>query len=94
MSDDPVEHAIHSMPPFMQRRMAKLSLAGARFVLDPQGICAWKVEDRNGKVLDRYTHLAAAINDTWRHWMMALPSRDANTESFYDGMAREGVSYD
>ncbi len=28
-SSDPIENAVNAMPPFMQRRMAKLSLAGA-----------------------------------------------------------------
>jgi hypothetical protein len=83
MSDDPVEHAVNAMPPYMQRRMAKLSLAGARFVLDPQdgSIFAWKVLSPSGAVLERATHLAEAINKTWREWMLALSPRDANTEA-------------
>lgn len=61
---DPVEHAVASLPPFMQRRMAKLALRGVRFIQEAHGICAWKVELPNG-AMDRFTHLAQAVNDTW-----------------------------
>lgn len=90
MSADPVEHAVNSLPPYMQRRMAKLSLAGARFIQNADGIYAWKVEDRNGHVGGRYMHLAQAIDDLWITWLQHKPRTEADTECFYDGMAREG----
>jgi len=64
VNDDPIEHAVNSLPPFMQRRMAELALRGVRFVLEVHGICAWKVELPNG-AMERFTHLAQAVNDTW-----------------------------
>lgn len=91
MAPDPIEHAVNSLPPFMQRRMAKLSLAGARFVQEAHGICAWKVEDRNGAVGGRYTHLAEAVNETWREWLMALGSRDADMEMYQENLTIAGL---
>jgi hypothetical protein len=80
---DPIEEAVNALPPFMQRRMAKLSLAGARFTMEAHAIYAWKVYGPQGQ-LYRYTHLAQAINEVWREWLMGMDAREATTEAAYD----------
>jgi hypothetical protein len=83
---DPIEHAVNSLPPFMQRRMAKLSLAGARFVLESNGIYAWKVMIGD-QLADRYMYLQSAINETWREWLMSKSNKDADTECWEENYA-------
>ena len=83
---DCVEEAINAMPPYMQRRMAKLSLAGARFMLEAYGIYSWKVLDAHGAMMGRYTHLARAINDTWMEFLWSRSAKDADMEAALEAL--------
>lgn len=65
----------------MQRRMAKLSLAGVRFVMEVDGPYAWKVVVGD-RVPWRFLYLERAINDTWREFLTAKSPKDADTEVF------------
>lgn len=77
--NDPIEDAVNALPPFMQRRMANLSLAGARFVMEVHGVFAWRVEI-GGLPAGDYLDLASAINDTWRDWLSSKNNTAVGTE--------------